>query len=106
MHVPIRLGGEEAETDQEHLDENGCREQPGNNHVEHPYPFTDHVVSPSFNLTLAVAPGLRWNTARIGPWDAQFTQLCKVSTSNNRTGIRATTHLEPSVRSCYVKPGD
>jgi hypothetical protein len=64
------------------------------------------VKIPSFNLTLVVAPGLRWNTARIGPWDAQFMQLRKVSTLNNRTGIRTTTHLEPSVRPCYVKPGN
>src|SRR6266851_1864756 len=46
MHVPIWLCGEEAETDQEHLDKNGYGEQPGNNQVEHPYPCTDHVVSP------------------------------------------------------------
>lgn len=31
MRVPIRLCGEEAETDQEHLDKNGSWEQPGNN---------------------------------------------------------------------------
>jgi len=31
MRVPIRLCGEEAETDQENLDKNGDWEQPGNN---------------------------------------------------------------------------
>ena len=31
---------------QENLDKNGSWQQPGNNQVEHPYPFTDHVVSP------------------------------------------------------------
>jgi len=46
MRVPIRLCGEEAEADQEHLEKNGDWEQPGNYQVEHPYPFTDHVVSP------------------------------------------------------------
>src|SRR6266568_7633481 len=46
MRIPIRLCGEEAEADQEHLEKNGDWEQPGNDQVEHPYPCTYHVVSP------------------------------------------------------------
>src|SRR6266702_1026281 len=45
MRAPVRLPGEEAETHQENLDQNGRREQPGSNQVQYPCPF-NHKAPP------------------------------------------------------------
>src|SRR5581483_10549438 len=45
VRAPIGLPGEEAEADEKHLNENGCRKQPGNDQIDDASPF-NHESSP------------------------------------------------------------